>query len=411
MTLRPPSTINVVDLFAGCGGFTQGFHEFHPEGWITSPFRTVGAVEWDKAAATTYAANFAQEAGGVGHIFAGDIKDWNPGDLGQDVDVILGGPPCQGFSGLGKEDPNDPRNQLWREYMRVVQKVQPKVFVIENVDRFFRSPEYAALRAAAEDGELKDYVLQPKHLVAADYGVPQARKRTIALATHRDLIARHPHAAPLTHPTPTHSDSKKLQTDLWGDADAPPPWVPVSTVFGTQASPRTAVHPATTELPEGRCDLLGKEMPGAFKTTDLHIGRNPTELSLRRYRSIPPDGNRHDIDPQYSTESWLNHRSGSHDVMGRMYLDRPSVTIRTEFYKPEKGRYLHPWAHRPITHYEAALLQEFPKDFLWCGSKTEIARQIGNAVPVGLSRAIAKQVFDYLRAVGEVSAQPADGSS
>ncbi|WP_433697731.1 DNA cytosine methyltransferase [Nocardiopsis sp. CA-288880] len=82
--------------------------------------------------------------------------------------------------------------------------------------------------------------------------------------------------------------------------------------------------------------------------------------------------------------------------MGRLHLDRPSVTIRTEFYKPEKGRYLHPWAHRPITHYEAALFQGFPEDFLWCGSKTQIARQIGNAVPVGLARAIAQQVHAYL---------------
>ena len=88
--------------------------------------------------------------------------------------------------------------------------------------------------------------------------------------------------------------------------------------------------------------------------------------------------------------------------MGRLHLDRPSVTIRTEFYKPEKGRYLHPWAHRPITHYEAALLQGFPEDFLWCGSKTEIARQIGNAVPVGLARAIAGQVHGYLRITGSL---------
>ncbi|MEU8270137.1 DNA cytosine methyltransferase, partial [Sphaerisporangium sp. NPDC049002] len=105
------------------------------------------------------------------------------------------------------------------------------------------------------------------------------------------------------------------------------------------------------------------------------------------------------------------HRSGSHDVMGRLYLDRPSVTIRTEFYKPEKGRYLHPWAHRPITHYEAALLQGFPEDYLWCGSKIEIARQIGNAVPVDLAKAIAGRVYSYLRATGHVSSPGSPGTA
>lgn len=406
--------INIVDLFAGCGGFTQGFHEFVPEGADRSPFQTVGAVEMDIAAATTYAANFAREAGGADYIFPGDIKEWDPGDVRDDVDVILGGPPCQGFSGLGREDPEDPRNRLWREYIRVVDKIKPKIFVLENVDRFFSSIEFAALKAATEDGSLKDYVLQPKHLVAADYGVPQRRKRAIVLATHRDVIAAHPSAVPLTHPKPTHCEVKagrNGETPLWEEGDPSSgvlsnglrPWVPAGVVFGTKRDPKTALEPRTTKLPDARTDLLGKSVPGPFKTTELHIGRNPTELSLRRYASIPEGGNRWNIPPELSTENWLNHRNGSGDVMGRMYLDRPSVTIRTEFYKPEKGRYLHPWAHRPITHYEAALFQGFPEDFLWCGSKVQIARQIGNAVPVGLSHAIAGQVYRYLKEAGEVS--------
>ncbi|MFC4588734.1 DNA cytosine methyltransferase [Sphaerisporangium corydalis] len=406
MNAVPADHLNVVDLFAGCGGFTQGFHEFTPHDVDRPPFRVAGAVEMDLAAATTYAANFAAEAGGVRHIFAGDIKDWDPGDVHGDVDVILGGPPCQGFSGLGKEDPGDPRNQLWREYMKVVGRLQPKIFVIENVDRFFISSEYKALTAAAERGDLKDYVLESKRLFASDYGVPQARRRTIVLATHRDLVGLHPDRSPLKHPAPTHLDPKKIDASLFEGTDHLATWVPVSSVFGVKGRPLTPEYPSTTDLPDSRCDLLGKGMPGIFKTSDLHIGRNPTELSLLRYADIPPGGNRHNIYPERSTESWMNHRSGSHDVMGRMYIDRPSVTIRTEFYKPEKGRYLHPWADRPITHYEAALLQGFPEGFLWCGSKTQIARQIGNAVPVGLARVIARQVYDYLRVTGQVAAPP-----
>ncbi|REE99881.1 DNA cytosine methyltransferase [Thermomonospora umbrina] len=410
MTARPNSTINVIDLFAGCGGFTQGFREFRAAPHASaSPFRTVGAVELDMAAASTYAVNFADEIGDCGRIFAGpengDITRWNPAVLDVDVDVILGGPPCQGFSGLGKEDRDDPRNKLWREYLRVVNALRPKVFVMENVDRFFGSPEFQELRRTLKeeserpDGQLRDYHLESGVLNSADYGVPQARRRTIILATRRDLIDLHPDGTPLTHPRPTHRKQEKTVGGALVDAeDVFAPWVPAGTVFA-----ETPRRTRTTELPEGTAAPLGQELPGPFRTIDLHIGRNPTALSLARYAAIPPGGNRHDLPPRLSTENWLNHRSGSGDVMGRLHWDRPSVTIRTEFYKPEKGRYLHPFEDRPITHLEAALLQGFPPDFRWCGSKVQIARQIGNAVPVGLSRAIARQVHAYFAATGRLS--------
>jgi DNA (cytosine-5)-methyltransferase 1 len=402
MTASTTRPIHVIDLFAGCGGFTQGFREFRTDSDLdSSPFRTVGAVEWDVAAASTYAANFAEEAGGVGHIFAGDIKDWSPEIIQTEVDVILGGPPCQGFSGLGKEDAADPRNKLWREYVRVVKALNPKVFVIENVDRFFRSPEYSALEEVTQPGaELGNYHLEKKILNAADYGVPQARRRAIVLATRRDLIGLHPEHKPLTHPTATHQKQRKNSAaGQLSVGEILPPWVSINGVF--RGTPNMT---ATSELPDGRDAPLGTMLPGLFKTTDLHIGRNPTQLSLDRYAAIPPGGNRHDLPPHLSTESWMNHHAGSGDVMGRMHWDHPSVTIRTEFYKPEKGRYLHPFADRPITHLEAALLQGFPKSFLWCGSKVQIARQIGNAVPVGLSRVIAGQLYSYVKATEQSNA-------
>ncbi|GAA4598086.1 DNA cytosine methyltransferase [Planotetraspora phitsanulokensis] len=386
MTAPATNPINIVDLFAGCGGLTQGFHTFKP-----GAFRTVGAVEWDIAAASTYAANFAEEAGGTDHIHAGDIAKWDPKDVASTVDVILGGPPCQGFSGLGKEDPNDPRNKLWKEYVRVVLTLKPKIFVIENVDRFLRSREFELLTASTRpDGELSDYVLQTKLLNAADYGVPQTRRRVIVLATHRDLVASHPSRKPLEHPHPTHRkpDKKGSEGTLFTPLED---WIPSSVVFST-----TPPETETTQLPERSCDLLGATLPGTFLTTDLHIGRNPTELSLRRYRAIPEGGNRHSLPEELSTENWINHRNGSGDVMGRLWWDRPSVTIRTEFYKPEKGRYLHPKADRPITHLEAALLQGFPPNYKWVGSKIQIARQIGNAVPAGLAQAIARELYRYL---------------
>lgn len=399
----PTSRINVIDLFAGCGGLTQGFHEFrpHPDA-TTSPFQTVGAVELDIAAASTYAANFADEAGGVDHIFAGedkgDIRNWDPAMLeGRDVDIILGGPPCQGFSGLGKEDADDPRNKLWRDYMRVVQKLDPKIFIMENVEPFRRKPEFHELKRATEPGgELSDYDLQVEVLNAADYGVPQARRRTIVLATRRDLIDLHPQKQPMKYPQVTHRKRRDNQLALVAEGGLKP-WVPVSTIFED-----TPYDTSTTELPDRADDPLGISLPGPFRTTELHIGRTPTPLSLERYKAIPPGGNRHDLKGRLTTESWKKHRSGSSDVMGRLRWNDPSVTIRTEFFKPEKGRYLHPFANRAITHYEAALIQGFPKDFLWHGSKTQIARQIGNAVPVALSKVLAGQVYAYLEQIGHL---------
>ncbi|MGW0315490.1 DNA cytosine methyltransferase [Streptomyces flavidovirens] len=400
MTARTNAKINVVDLFAGCGGFTQGFHSYEPTPGQASPFRSVAAVEFDHAAAATYASNFGEGTENNCEVFPGDIKKWDPTPHKGNVDVILGGPPCQGFSGLGKENPLDPRNALWREYVKVVSALEPKIFVIENVDRFFSSPEYKALQASNKQGLLRNYNLTEKMILnAADFGVPQARRRAIVIATHKDL-------PPLGGPDPTHEKKSMKGNQELFDLSGRLPWESVEGIFK-----KSPFHAPNTTLPDRKVKILGKEIPGTYLTSDLHIGRNPTQLSLARYREISPGGNRNDLRGKYatvhgesvylSTKSWDGHDKGSGDVMGRLRLNTPSVTIRTEFFKPEKGRYLHPTADRPITHYEAALIQGFPEDFQWCGTKVQIARQIGNAVPVGLSGALAKHIHKYFNSLGQ----------
>ncbi|MFD5113789.1 DNA cytosine methyltransferase [Streptomyces sp. NPDC058391] len=424
----PDESIQVIDLFAGCGGFSAGFSSYVPRGSSKSPFTSVAAVEFDKAAASTYAANF-----GASHVHADDIATFNPSPFERKADVIMGGPPCQGFSGLGNQNPADPRNELWREYMRVVTTVKPKIFVIENVDRFMRSSQFAELEAAIEkpDGELRDYWMRVKILNAADYGVPQARRRVIVICTRKDLVA------PLEHPHPTHA-KKGVRIDPEGSDDGSfftteellqgsrslPRWVSVgSKVFARSA--RLTLRPARNiPLPSGDPSEIDAGIPGFYRTTELHFGREPTELSRARYRAIPPGGNRNDLrhksyrldrknairlsteagyerltssEHYLSTDSWDGHDKGSGDVMGRLRTDEPSVTIRTEFYKPEKGRYLHPTEDRPITHFEAALIQGFPEDFKWYGTKIDIARQIGNAVPVGLGKVLAEAIHRHLK--------------
>lgn len=360
----------MIDLFAGCGGMTAGF--------ARQGFEPVLAVENNRHAAATYAANF-----GADHVVVDDIAELPDSDIPH-ADVVIGGPPCQGFSNLGSRDVDDPRNKLWKQFMRVVQHANPQVFVIENVDRFMRSSEFALLQEQAAGGMLGDYVMTPGVLNAADYGVAQRRPRTIIIGSR---------IGELPLPEPTHAKIPHTGADQR-------PWRTVRECIGDLPE-----RPETTDLPDSCVNFFGADLPGAFKKLDLHIGRRPTPTSLLRYDCIPPGKGRFSLPDELLPNCWRNKPTGTTDVMGRMQWDQPSLTIRTEFFKPEKGQYLHPQWHpedperrvnRVITHLEAALLQGFDHDFLWCGSKIEIAKQIGNAVPVDLAEAIADHVDFYL---------------
>lgn len=351
-----------MDLFAGCGGITEGFEQ--------AGFEPVFAVEWDRSAAATYAQNFGD------HVICGDITDVDHRDL-PDADVVVGGPPCQGFSQLGHRDPDDPRNVLWKQYARIVGHVNPKVFVLENVPLFMKSGQFEMmLDWTAPRGPLEEYELAYDVLNAADYGVPQRRRRAIVIGSR---------VGPIPIPLPTHGESVRR------------PWVGLR-----EALAGIPFESGPTDLPER---VTADGVPGPFKAPELHLSRRPTETSLLRYDSVPPGGNRFDLPDELLPACWANKPTGTTDVMGRLEWDRPSLTIRTEFFKPEKGRSLHPqWeagnpskrVNRPITHWEAARIQDFPDDFVWCGTKIEIAKQIGNAVPVGLARSLARHIRNHL---------------
>lgn len=351
----------VIDLFAGCGGMTQGF--------VDAGFDPVLAVEWDEQAAATYAANHDPD---LNHTVCADISTVPSADVPK-ADVVIGGPPCQGFSALGLQDADDPRNKLWTEYVRVVLAAEPEFFVIENVDRFRTSGEFARLEHEVKKGDLADYEITTAVLNAADYGVPQRRRRTIVIGRRG--------AAP-SMPPPTHSREPGLDTQ---------PWRTVKDAIGHLD--REALH--RDSLHRDVVNPFASEVPGPYAMEEIHIGRIPTELSLKRYALIPPGGGRFDLAakaPELLPDCWKNKKTGTTDVMGRLRWDEASVTIRTEFFKPEKGRYLHPEADRALTHLEAARLQSFPDSYLWCGSKLSIARQIGNAVPPVLAAAFAEHL-------------------
>jgi DNA (cytosine-5)-methyltransferase 1 len=336
-------TFRLIDLFAGIGGMTCGFAQ-------TGRFEPVFAVEIDPAAAEVYRANFGD------HMHEGDIAEVREFPA---AEVIIGGPPCQGFSPLGRDRDHGSRaqlNSLWRHFVRALRDVRPAVFVMENVPELLRSAEYARFH---EEVDALGYTVRDAVLNAADFGVPQLRRRAI----------------------------------VSGALTNEPPWPAESD------APYTTVRQALRGLPLD---------PDGYS---WHRSRpNIRPSSIERYRAVPEGGNRFDLArnrPDLLPRCWAEKPTGTTDVFGRLWWSRPAFTIRTEFYKPEKGRYLHPQADRPITVREAACLQSFPRrqarpphGFILPEHlpMTAVAKGIGNAVPPVLARAIGEAVADHLDA-------------
>jgi DNA (cytosine-5)-methyltransferase 1 len=351
--------ISVLDLFSGAGGLSEGLSQ------ASKRYTTVRAVEFDSAAAASYAANHGRTK-----VYLGPIQDWLQDEEVPAADVIVGGPPCQGFSALGKQDVNDERNRLWEYYAYTIAKSRPKLFVLENVPTFLTSEQYKRFsEMCSTSGELSDYTFEADVLNAADYGAAQVRKRVILIGHHRDL----PFPG---FPAESHEQKR---------------WLTLKDVLSGLPETVGLVH-----LPDRSYNFCGKVMPGSYRTDELHVTRRFEDLSLKRFAHIEPGGNRFQLPDSLKPDCWRKHTSGSGDVMGRLWWDRPCVTIRTEFFKPEKGRYLHPTEPRTLTHQEAALIQGFRGSYKWVGSKTSIARQIGNAVPVPLGKAVGRHLEAHL---------------
>jgi len=357
----------LIDLFAGAGGMTLGFSEIFGQ-----PFKSIWANDFNKYCVESYNANFGS------HCIAGDIVDIlnDPKTDIPKADVVIGGPPCQGFSPLNKQRANDPRNQLWRPFMEVVEKSGADVFVMENVPQLIGTYEHGEIVGFAK--KMGFNVWQDK-LLAADYGVAQKRTRAFIIG------CRFYNPARLFPPRRTHynSNSGNIQVGLPGMSNDG--YLPDCKKWKT-------VRDAISDLPPPE----GTQIRDIPPPLDIHFGRSPTQLSKDRYRAIPKEGmNRFDLQeaaPEMTPKCWIRKKTGSTDLFGRLWWDRPALTIRTEFFKPEKGRYLHPEQHRPITHREAARFQSFPDDFIFKGSKIEIAKQIGNAVPPLLAARVADVV-------------------
>lgn len=361
--------ISFIDLFSGAGGLSLGFERLSE-----LPFKSVWANDFDEYAGITYNHNFHS------HCHTGDIVNIleNKSTTIPKSDLVIGGPPCQGFSLLNKKRTNDPRKKLWIPFLDVVERSGARAFVMENVPQLLNSLEHEEI---IEWSNSKGFKVWSGILLAADYGVPQTRKRAFIVGS-LDKDPAHFFPPKKTNFKKGLTKGKQLN---WLDnnfVEKPKPW--------------KTVRDAISDLPPPR----GTQIRDINPPLDLHFGRNPTSKSKARYRAIPDEGmNRIDLlknAPDLTPDCWIRKKSGGTDLFGRLWWDRPAFTMRTEFFKPEKGRFLHPSQHRPITHREAARFQSFPDDFIFKGSKIQIARQIGNAVPPLLAAHVAKQVYKMI---------------
>lgn len=359
------SKTRVIDLFAGAGGLSVGF-EFLSK----LPFEVVWANDFNKDATRTYDRNLP------GVCRSGDLVDILEDSSTKipSADVVVGGPPCQGFSLLNKKRADDPRKKLWIPFMDVVKRSGASFFLMENVPQLLGSLEHAEI---LEWSQSMGFKVWSGLLMAADYGVPQTRRRAVIVGSMEADPGKY------FPPVKTHYNPAKPPDQL----------TLLKGGFSADAKPWRTVRDAISDLPEP----VGTEIRDDVPPLNLHFGRNPTPKSKARYRAIPEEGmNRIDLQkraPELTPDCWIRKKSGGTDLFGRLWWDRPAFTIRTEFFKPEKGRYLHPVQHRPITHREAARFQTFPDEFVFVGSKIEVARQIGNAVPPVLAAALAKAVY------------------
>lgn len=341
----------VIDLFSGIGGLSQGFRN---EG-----FSIVLANEIDSDIAESYKKNHKDTIMINEDIQKLDIS--NVFSKYTDIDVIIGGPPCQGFSQKGNRNVlDDPRNFLFRNFYEVVKFVQPKYFVIENVPNILTTQKGMFKNEIYKLFESIGYKLSSEILRAFDFGVPQLRKRAILIGRKGDY--------PLFMPKP---NNKKVSA-----------WDAISDLAYLESGEGNFIADYKNEpLNEYQRKLRGNEKKLYNHTVTKH-----SRLALERIKLIPQNGDKADLPSEHKTKSIYS------GTWGRIIKDKPSVTITTRFDTPSSGRFIHPFLHRAITVREAARLQSFPDSTIFYGSKTVQMKQVGNAVPPLLAQAIAKVI-------------------
>ena len=363
---------NVIDLFCGAGGLSLGFE--------MADFNILAGFEIEPKFLETYQNSHPNAIG-----FNEDLNDVNITDLLKEkninpdtIDVVIGGPPCQGFSTVGNRMIDDPRNNLVRIFADIVDEIKPKMFLMENVSGL------ASMKNGQGDfikDELVDifneigYNVKSKVLLAADYGVPQLRKRIFFVGIKKD------YEYDFKFPSPTHHDKNSLLT------------------FGKNTNTYLTVKDALSDLPIIECNESAEEydkgpnndyqMFCRKDSTKLynHKAPNHSEVVVERIKNIPQGGNHSNLPDE------LKLKRGYPNIYGKLNENKPADTITGNCgCASAPGRFLHPTCNRVMTVREACRLQSIPDHVEFKGSSSQQYKQVGNAVPPLLAKAIALEM-------------------
>jgi DNA (cytosine-5)-methyltransferase 1 len=351
--------LNVLDLFCGCGGLSQGF--------IHAGYNVLLGVDFDEAALKTFKYNHSDSLTLKADLSTDEaFIDIDKIVGSQKVDVITAGPPCQGFSLTGSRDINDTRNTLYLAVVKAVKKFQPKAFLIENV------PGMATLYG----GKVKQQIINTfedlgysvtvtdKPLLAADFGVPQMRKRMFFIGFQNEI--GHFNMPKPTHTPENYVTCEQAISDLPDREDD----------LGTEIED----YPSETQ------SEYQKMMRSNSTKLSNHVATKHTDYVKSVISQVPEGGNHKDLPPGVGESRKFN------EAWTRYHSKKPSRTIDTGH-----RNHFHYKFNRVPTIRENARLQSFPDDFVFLGTKTQQNRQVGNAVPPLLTYNIAKQMFNQLQ--------------
>ena len=356
-------SLKVIDLFSGAGGLSQGFRDAGCD--------IISAVEINKNLSQTFRNNFKKTK-----IFEEDISKVKSKDLlvnESKVDIVIGGPPCQGFSMSGKRIRgngiflNDKRNKLFKEFVRIINDLKPKIFLMENVPGILNIFQGKTKNQILSIFESIGYDAKVKVLLAADYGVPQLRKRAFFIGNNLGI-------------DPEFLFPPKINKDYITVEDA---------IFDLPFI-KSGQGEFETIYKKKPSTEYQKKMRAGVKKLYNHISTKHDDKIINIIKMLKEGEGRNNLPKKFQTKSI---HSGSYM---RIVKNKPSYTITTRFDTPPVGRVTHPIADRALTAREAARLQSFPDDFIFIGKRTHIGIQIGNAVPPLLAYEIAKNLKNRL---------------
>ncbi|MED1715665.1 DNA cytosine methyltransferase [Bacillus paralicheniformis] len=354
----------VIDLFAGVGGLSLGFE--------MAGFNVVLANEYDESIAKAYEINHPNTKMIVENITNLPIEKTFQ-EYRRKVDVIIGGPPCQGFSQKGQRKTiNDERNFLFKYFVAVVDFVRPRYFVMENVPNLLTAENGYFKEEIIELFEGLGYTLSTDTLNAADYGVPQNRRRAVIIGRQGEFAIAMP--KPLDY-----------KVTIW---DAISDLAYLNSGEGIECD-------IYRNPPQSEYQRMMRESSDNLYN---HKATKHSDLAIERLKMIPPNKGKEVLPKEHLTKSIYS------GTWTRMVKDEISVTITTRFDTPSSGKFTHPFLHRAITVREAARIQSFPDTFHFTGTKGSQMKQVGNAVPPLLAKAIARVIMKDIEVYKEDTA-------